>query len=199
MLTVYSIGGTLTSTCGSIIHEVAHSLVFKSPLGNRLLGLLVNTTIPFPIAMSFKRYHLDHHAFQGVLGKDPDLPLDWEINLIRGNIATKLAWLAIYPFMYVIRGIAHQKPPTRWEIINLIWTVVCDVVIYSTCGGLGLLYCFLSLWLGYSLHPGAAHFIQEHYTWIDGQETYSYYGSMNSIMMNVGYHNEHHDFTKVTP
>ncbi|CAG8537208.1 8657_t:CDS:2 [Cetraspora pellucida] len=48
-----------------------------------------------------------------------------------------------------------------------------------------------------NIHPVAARYIQEHYTFDDGQETYSYYGILNKIFMNVGYHTEHHDFTNV--
>jgi sphingolipid delta-4 desaturase len=70
-------------------------------------------------------------------------------------------------------------------------------LVYKYFGLQGLGYLFFSLWFGYGLHPAAMHFIQEHYTYKDGQETYSYYGNWNPFFLNIGYHNEHHDFTKV--
>jgi sphingolipid 4-desaturase/C4-monooxygenase len=191
------VGGTLSAMVGVIVHETCHNLVHPVPLVNRIVGFIANAGMLVPVASSFKRYHLEHHAWQGVPGKDPDLPLEWEITLIRGNAFLKLLWLCMYPFMYAIRGMVVGRSVTRWEMINTAVMLVIDMILCPIVGKYGTLYLALSLWFGYSFHPVAAHFIQEHYTFVDHQETYSYYGWMNAFSMNMGLHNEHHDFPRI--
>ncbi|OMH83683.1 Sphingolipid delta(4)-desaturase DES1 [Zancudomyces culisetae] len=193
----YAIGATISAMFSGIFHEVSHNAVLETILQNRFVGLLANIPMLVPIGMSFKRYHLEHHSYQGVRGYDPDLPMEWEVKLIHNNPLSKVLWLMMYSVMYVVRGLALNKPMRKWEAINIVWTIMCDVALYFVVGPKGMLYLLLSVFFGYGLHYGAAHFIQEHYTFADGQETYDYYGSGNLLYMNIGYHNEHHDFLSV--
>ena len=62
---------------------------------------------------------------------------------------------------------------------------------------MALAYLLLSTLVGHSCHPVAAHFIHEHYVFEPGQETNSYYGILNLVTYNVGYHVEHHDFPNI--
>ncbi len=70
--------------------------------------------------------------------------------------------------------------------------------VYAPLAGWGaVLYLFLSFVFSIGLHPLGGRWIAEHYLHHDLQETYSYYGPLNKLSFNVGYHNEHHDFMQV--
>ena len=61
-----------------------------------------------------------------------------------------------------------------------------------------MIYLILSLFFSVGLHPLGARWIQEHYlTHSVEQETYSYYGPINRVCLNMGYHNEHHDLPSI--
>merc|ERR1711904_267433 len=80
---------------------------------------------------------------------------------------------------------------------NILVQLVFDAAIYHYLGIKALVYFVAGTLLGMGLHPTAYHFISEHCVFEPGYETYSYYGPLNVIMYNVGYHNEHHDFPNI--
>src|SRR4029077_4801444 len=85
----------------------------------------------------------------------------------------------------------------RWVLLNILAQAAFNAAIYLAWGPKALLYLFVSFFFSVGLHPLGARWIQEHYVVHENQETYSYYGPLNKIAMNVGYHNEHHDFPSV--
>lgn len=193
----YFVGAILSHWLGMTIHETSHDLVFRARWANRWLALFANLPMIVPIAMTFHRYHLDHHRLLGVRGEDTDLPSACEVKLVGRGRLRKLLWLAPYAIVYALRGLTFAHRPNRWEIYNGAQQIVVSVVLYALLGPWGFAYLALSTFFGHSLHPVAAHFIHEHYLFAPGQETYSYYGPLNLVTFNVGYHVEHHDFMNV--
>jgi sphingolipid delta-4 desaturase len=193
----YAIGGTLNHTLQLAVHELSHNLCFHWGTGNRLLGIFANTVTCVPSAVTFQRYHMEHHQFQGVDGIDADIPTTTEVQIFV-NAIHKTIWLLLQPGFYALRPLAIKpKNPGMWEIINWIVAITFDVSVYYFWGGRALLYLIAGTILGLGLHPAAGHFIAEHYELVRGSETYSYYGILNWVNFNVGYHNEHHDFPKI--
>ncbi len=196
-LVAYFVGGMLAHWCGQVFHETSHNLACKTTLGNRLLAIFANLPILFPVAMTFRRNHIDHHRYLGVDSMDTDLPLAIEVDAIGRSSWKKAVWLLLYFFVYGVRGATFMKKPDRWEWINLALQMAMNVGIWFAFGPIGFAYLAISVVAGHSLHPVAAHFIHEHYVFEPGQETYSYYGPLNWVTFNVGYHVEHHDFMRV--
>lgn len=82
-------------------------------------------------------------------------------------------------------------------LLNWITQFTFNYIIYTNFGMTPFYYWGVSAVFAGSIHPVAGHFISEHYVFHEPQETYSYYGPLNAIAYNVGYHNEHHDFLNV--
>ena len=196
ILAAYCIGGTCSHVLTLAIHELVHNLAFgcNSLTANRLLSYLANFPMIFPAAASTKKFHLVHHKKQGV---DFDLPTKWEANLFRGPIG-KTIWLMSLPWFYGLRPpLVTPLPMNKHEIFNIIIQTIFNIGVVYFMGWKALFYFFMSAITGYGIHPISGHLISEHYMWIKGQETYSYYGPLNFLTLNIGYHNEHHDFPNV--
>ncbi|CAE7940833.1 degs1, partial [Symbiodinium sp. KB8] len=193
----YTISGTINHSLTLAMHEVSHNIAFKNLLANKLFGVLTNMPLGIPSFASFRRYHMEHHTYQGEDRVDTDVPTAFEVAFFN-NTAKKLLWVVLQPAFYALRPLlTNPKAPTRWEAINFSCQIAFDFAIYHFFGGKALAYLIFGTLLGMGLHPMAGHFIAEHYTFIKGQETYSYYGPLNWFSYNVGYHNEHHDFPTI--
>ena len=197
----YTVGAFASHALFVVIHECAHRLVFRRKLPNILTGLLANLPLFTPGAVSFQKYHLKHHAFQGVYELDADVPSRWEARLIGRSPVGKALWLLFYPVFQLIRSFRVKEVAVfdRWTLTNLAIQVGVNAAVYLGWGPKALAYLALSLFFSIGLHPLGARWIQRHYL-VDGrgeQETFSYYGRLNAVTFNVGYHNEHHDFPSV--
>lgn len=194
ILITYFIGATIAHGLFLAIHELTHYLAFKSKAANNIAAFIANIPIVLPYAMSFKYYHALHHWSQGKDGVDADIPLKGEASFFKGLIG-KSIWYVNQIFFYALRPM-FVKPMNldAWTIANIIFQVSVMAICAYFMSGYGIFFLLLSLVFAGGLHPTSGHFIAEHYVFDEGQETYSYYGPLNLIIYNVGYHNEHHDF-----
>lgn len=209
-LTAYIIGATANQNLFLAIHEISHNLAFRTPVYNRLLAIFANLPIGIPYSAGFRQYHLTHHKSLGVDGLDTDLPTAFEA-IFLDSVAGKAFFCTFQLLFYAIRPMFVFKVPFGLiHYLNIAGQVVFDAVIIRYFGWRAMAYFILSSFLAGSLHPCAAHFISEHYVFERSQvkggkmpqdvpipETFSYYGPLNALTYNVGYHNEHHDFPAV--
>ena len=195
----YLIGAFACHTLFVCMHEAAHNLIFKKRSLNTWAGIIANLPLVLPSSVSFQKYHLKHHSFQGVEELDGDMPYKWEARLINNSALGKAIWLLFYPLFQVFR-------PIRLKEISLFdgWTVVNWVVEFAFMGAIiyffgvkALVFLTASFFFSVGLHPLGARWVQEHFLTHGDQETKSYYGPLNTLNLNVGYHNEHHDFPSI--
>ena len=196
----YVFGATITQALFLAIHELAHNLFFKSPQANRYFAMVANWPIGIPYCVPFRGYHLEHHKWQGIDGIDTDIPSRLEGKVIRGPV-TKALWCCCQILTYALRPMfIKAQDVTTNHVLNWASQIAFDLVIFALWGWRPLFYFVFCIFLAGGLHPCAGHFISEHYVFPHKdatQETYSYYGVLNWLTWNVGYHNEHHDFCNV--
>jgi len=199
LIVAYGVGAFANHALFVLIHECAHNLIFKSKAGNILSGILADLPIAVPSSVSFRTYHLKHHSFQGDYSLDADLSSRWEARLIGHSFVGKALWLLFFPVFQALRPprLKEIRFMNAWTVVNWIVVFSYDAAVILLFGPMSFLYLVLSFFFSIGLHPLGARWIQEHYLTASPQETYSYYGRLNVLALNVGYHNEHHDMPSI--
>jgi sphingolipid 4-desaturase/C4-monooxygenase len=195
----YLFGAVLNHALYVQIHECTHHLVFRKPQANKLLGIFCDFALVIPSAMAFRKYHLMHHKYLGQFLLDPDIVRHEEARLIGNSSVRKAVWLLFFSVSQALRPMQITQVSfwDRWIVANMVIVIAVDAAILLLLGPQALVYLALSTLFALGLHPLGGRWIQEHYVTREGQETYSYYGPLNKVSFNIGYHNEHHDFATV--
>jgi sphingolipid delta-4 desaturase len=199
LIVAYLVGAFANHCLFVLVHEAAHNLIFKSKSLNILSGIIADLPNVVPSSVSFRSYHLKHHSFQGNYYLDADLASKWEAKLIGSTFLGKIFWELFFPVFQGLRPprLKEIKFINSWTIINMFVVFLFDVLVIIYLGPVSFLYFVFSFFFSIGFHPLGARWIQEHYILSPPQETYSYYGPLNIVALNVGYHNEHHDFPSV--
>lgn len=195
----FFVGAFANHACFVLIHEAAHNLIFKNRSLNYIAGIMADIPNILPSSVSFKSYHLMHHSHQGDYSMDADLASKWEARLISNTTLGKSFWELMFPFFQAFRTprLKAIKFMNFWTAVNWIVVFGFDILLIIYFGPIAFLYLVFSFFFSIGFHPLGARWIQEHFLVAPPQETYSYYGPLNIPALNVGYHNEHHDFPSV--
>ena len=198
--TAYIVGATIDHALWALIHDTCHNLVFRWRNGNRWVAILANLPLVVPGAISFGKYHLLHHRHMGDLDFDAGIPGPTEARVIGRSGLKKASWIA---GTIVVQGVIRPSRMKKitlldgWTIVNIVIQVAAMALLVSVAGWAPLKYLLFSTVFAIGLHPLGARWIQEHFALAPDQETYSYYGPLNKVSFNVGFHNEHHDIVNV--
>ncbi len=202
LLVAYFVGAYANHALWVLVHECCHNLIFRKPFWNRVLAIVANFPMALPCTVPFCIWHLKHHRYLGNTEHDADVAPRYEAWLLRGGFLRRLGWQCLFPLLQSLRPmfLKHGGKPASW--VN--WRVPNFVIQFAFVGLLAWLvspwtfvYFMASAIFAIGPHPLGARWIQEHYVFRKGQETYSYYGNLNTVAFNIGYHNEHHDLPQI--
>jgi sphingolipid delta-4 desaturase len=198
-LVAYLVGAFANHSLYVMIHDCCHNTVFRKPFWNKVMGIICDIPLVSPSAMGFRKYHMIHHKHLGEYSYDPDITSYTESKLVGRSALGKAMWLFFFSISQMMRPmkVRHYKLMNGWIFTNIVVIVAINIAIYVYMGPASLIYLALSTLFALGLHPLGGRWIQEHYITKEGQETYSYYGPLNKLTFNMGYHNEHHDFMNI--
>ena len=195
-----TVGAVIAHALGVLIHEASHNLVFKGAGKNKALAIFANLAHGAPAAIEFRRQHLLHHKYLGEAsdpdGRDTQAPTRKEVEVVGHSGPRKLFSFTFGRFFYKAR-LANAVPHDAWFMANLVACLLVNGTLIATAGIRALVYVLLSALAGFGPHVLGARRVSEHLTVRRGQPTNSYYGPLNRVSFDVGYHVEHHDFPAV--
>lgn len=195
VLLAYALGAFVSHALGVLIHEAAHDLVFKSSRANRWLAMFANVPLVFPAAMDFREKHLKHHAHLGEPdGADTQAPQSWDFHFVTNRLRT-FVWHAAGPILTHSDAPTHR--PSKWVFINLAVNAAAMVLFTWAFGVKALLFLSVAGVAAFGHHPVGVRRYGEHLVLAKDQPTSSYYGPLNWLSFDVGYHVEHHDLPSV--
>jgi sphingolipid delta-4 desaturase len=193
-------GAVVAHALGVLIHEASHNLVFRGAWKNKAVAILANLPLGAPAAIEFRHQHLLHHKYLGDAadpdGCDTQAPTRKEVDAVGHSAVMKLLSFTFGRFFYRARP-ANRPPRDAWLVANAVLCVLADVALVSFAGFRALAYVIVSALLAFGPHVLGARRVAEHLTVRRGQPTNSYYGAVNRISFDVGYHVEHHDFPAI--
>lgn len=202
VIAAYLVGAVVNHALYVLMHECTHDLAFEKSLWNRVLGIACDFALAVPSAMAFRKYHLMHHKYLGQYERDPDIVMKGEAALIGDSPLKKALWIALLSISQMLRPLKVKlligKPiGDNWMTANMVVQLLVDIAVVYFLGWSALVYLLLSTFFALGLHPMGGRWIQEHYSRAREQDTHSYYGVLNRLCFNMGYHVEHHDFANV--
>ena len=185
---------------GILIHEATHNLVFRGSWKNKALAIFANLPHGAPAAIEFRYQHLMHHRYLGdareLDGRDTQAPTYTEIHFVGCSFLRRIASFTFGRFFYKSRP-ANAVPRDAWLVANWAACLLADAALIATCGFRPVVFLLLSALVAFGPHALGGRRLAEHLTIRRQQPTNSYYGPLNRVSFDVGYHVEHHDFPAI--
>ena len=196
------LGAPLTQGLYVLSLEYSGNLCFGQEVLDRVGGIVGNLITGVPYAELVRYVDAEHRAFcHSKVYIDPHKPSETEIKVVQGA-GMKIGYMCLYPIVYTYRLLfRHCISFTFFLLGNVLGQIGFNILIWYWYGFICLFYLWLSTYIGMCpLHPCASHLLLQHNRFdkrLERVRTYSYYGVVNIVTLNIGYHRERHAENRV--